>query len=271
MEAMNFAVEKINRNEKLLPNITLGTLIYDTCASKTIGANHAKEFIKMTIDDDQRQLAGVVGAFTSGVSLDVANFLRVFEIPQISYASTSETLSNKDIYSYFMRTVPPDTFQAKAIIDIVLRFGWSYISVVNSHGEYGESGIRKLKEFATEFNICIDVDWSLNRFPTDEEYKNLINSLIESSLETNMSAVVLFVTQNDARKILEAAKLNDKEHRFTWIGSDGWGNVDYLSELGGESVLGALEVEFKHGEVLEEFKEYYFNLKWNNDNNGSNM
>jgi ABC-type branched-subunit amino acid transport system substrate-binding protein len=100
MEAMMFAIDEINRDSKLLPNITLGTQIYDTCLSKTIAADRAKEFIKLSLTQDSKegQLAGVVGALASGVSVVVANFLRVFEIPQISYASTSETLSNYELF-----------------------------------------------------------------------------------------------------------------------------------------------------------------------------
>ena len=266
MEAMMFAIDEINRDSKLLPNITLGTQIYDTCLSKTIAADRAKEFIKLSLTQDSKegQLAGVVGALASGVSVVVANFLRVFEIPQISYASTSETLSNKDIYSYFLRTVPPDSFQARAMVDIIKKFGWTYISTVNSNGEYGETGIRKFKQFAEENNICIDVEKQLSAFPTDDEYKDVVEALIKSASETNMSTVVLFVTQIDARKIFETARKYDKAQHFTWIGSDGWSNIKDISAKAGEAAMGALEIDFQRGEVLKDFKDYLLNLNWTN-------
>jgi ABC-type branched-subunit amino acid transport system substrate-binding protein len=266
MEAMLFAIDNINRDPNLLPNITLGTQIYDTCLSKTIAADRAKEFIKLSLTEDRGmgRLAGVVGAFTSGVSLVVANFLRVFGIPQISYASTSVTLSNKDIYSYFLRTVPPDSFQARAMVDIIKKFGWTYISTVNSDGEYGENGIRIFKTFAEENDICIDVERKLSAFPTDEEYENVVEALLKSARETNMSTVVLFVTQIDARKIFETAKTYDKAQRFTWIGSDGWSNNKDISGSAREAAIGALEIDFQRGEVLKEFKDYFLNLNCHN-------
>ena len=144
MEGMLFAVEQVNADPNILPNITLGARIYDTCQSKTIAANVAEEFIKMTLEEDAKsQLAGVVGASTSGVTETVANFLRVFQIPQISYDSTSISLSNKGLYSYLMRTVPPDSFQAQAIVDLCKAFGWNYVSTVNTHGAYGTKGIEE--------------------------------------------------------------------------------------------------------------------------------
>ncbi len=265
MEAMLFAIDKINNDTEILPNITLGTQIYDTCLSKTIAADRAKEFIKLSLTQniEKGQLAGVVGALASGVSLVVANFLRVFEIPQISYASTSCSLSNKDIYSYFLRTVPPDTFQARAMVDIVKKYGWTYISTVHSYGEYGETGIRKFKQFAKENNICIDVEKQIKSFPEDKDYKEVIDALLESASETNMSTVVLFVTQIDARKLFETARTYGKAQRFTWIGSDGWSNMKDISAKAGEAAIGALEIDFQRGEVLKEFKDYFLNLNWN--------
>jgi ABC-type branched-subunit amino acid transport system substrate-binding protein len=144
IEGMLFAIKQVNADPKLLPNITLGARIHDSCQSKTIAANAAKEFIKMTlVKDTKAQLAGVVGASGSEVTETVANFLRVFEIPQISYDSTSVSLSNKDIYSYFLRTVPPDSFQAQTIVDLCKKFGWNYVSTVNVYGAYGTKGMEE--------------------------------------------------------------------------------------------------------------------------------
>ncbi|OQR75598.1 metabotropic glutamate receptor-like [Tropilaelaps mercedesae] len=56
-------------------------------------------------------ISGVIGGSYSEVSLQVANLLRLFRIPQISPASTGTALSDKTRYDFFARTVPPDTFQ----------------------------------------------------------------------------------------------------------------------------------------------------------------
>ena len=68
----------------------------------------------------------------------VANLLRLFKIPQVSYASTSAALSDKSRFEYFARTVPPDNFQARAMVDILQYFDWTFISTVNSEGDYGK-------------------------------------------------------------------------------------------------------------------------------------
>ena len=49
------------------------------------------------------------------VSLEIARLGRIFHVPQVSYLSTAVVLSNKELYPYFFRTVPSDTFQAKVL------------------------------------------------------------------------------------------------------------------------------------------------------------
>lgn len=64
-----------------------------------------------------------------------------FQIPQVSYASTSTELSDKSRFEYFSRVVPPDNFQAQAMVQIVRALGWKYVSTVAVEGEYGEKVI----------------------------------------------------------------------------------------------------------------------------------
>lgn len=89
------------------------------------------------------------------LSPQVANLLRLFQIPQISYASTSAKLSDKTRYDYFARTVPPDFYQAKAMAEILRFFNWTYVSTVASEGDYGETGIEAFEQEARMRNICI--------------------------------------------------------------------------------------------------------------------
>eukprot|EP00064_Thunnus_orientalis_P010241 superscaffoldBa00001371_g10267 len=63
------------------------------------------------------------------------------KIPQVSYASTAPELSDNTRYDFFSRVVPPDTYQAQAMVDIVKAMRWNYVSTVASEGNYGESGV----------------------------------------------------------------------------------------------------------------------------------
>ena len=82
-------------------------------------------------------IAGVLGAASSVTSIQVANLLRLFRIPQISFFSSAAELSNKDRFEYFSRTVPSDANQTRAMVDLVQLFNWTYISIVYEESAYG--------------------------------------------------------------------------------------------------------------------------------------
>lgn len=46
LEAMLFAIDQINRDDKLLPNITLGTVVIDSCSSDTYALEQSMEFVR---------------------------------------------------------------------------------------------------------------------------------------------------------------------------------------------------------------------------------
>ncbi len=73
-----------------------------------------------------------------------------FQIPQISYASTAPELSDDRRYDFFSRVVPPDSFQAQAMVDIVKLMGWNYVSTVASEGSYGEKGVEAFMQISRE-------------------------------------------------------------------------------------------------------------------------
>ena len=101
VEAMLYAIDEINNDDELLPGVTLGCHILDTCLRDTYALEQSLEFIKpymSTLDGHEYQcsdglapklkyhqpVAGVVGAAASPVSIMVANMLRLFKVTLIS-------------------------------------------------------------------------------------------------------------------------------------------------------------------------------------------
>lgn len=46
LEAMLYAIDQINKDENLLPNITMGTVVIDSCSSDTYALEQSMEFVR---------------------------------------------------------------------------------------------------------------------------------------------------------------------------------------------------------------------------------
>ncbi|MEQ2267808.1 Metabotropic glutamate receptor 7, partial [Xenotaenia resolanae] len=95
LEAMMYALDQINGDEELLPNVTLGARILDTCSRDTYALEQSLTFVQALIQKDTsdvrctngeppvfvkpEKVVGVIGASASSVSIMVANILRLFQ------------------------------------------------------------------------------------------------------------------------------------------------------------------------------------------------
>lgn len=114
---MIFAIEEINRNSELLPNVTLGYKIYDSCSTPHKALKASIELMageKYSGIQEGRQSNGtcigtipvVIGDGGSTQSLVVARFLGVFNVPQVSSYKLDVVFlcSRNTKYQYFFST-----------------------------------------------------------------------------------------------------------------------------------------------------------------------
>lgn len=179
----------------------------------------------------------------------------MFQIPQISYASTSAKLSDKSRYDYFARTVPPDFYQAKAMAEILRAFNWTYVSTVASEGDYGETGIEAFEQEARLRNICIATSEKVGRSNAKRSsYEAVVRQLLQ---KPNARVVVLFLRSDDARELLGAAThLNAS---FIWVASDGWGAQESIIKGNEITADGAITLELA-AHPIREFNRYFQSL-----------
>lgn len=116
---MIFAIEEINRNATLLPNITLGYKIYDSCSTPHQGLKAAIDLMGSMKDSGSGgamsskgtchgAIPAVIGDGGSTQSLVVARFLGVFHVPQVSYShlTTRNMLNLPSVFYFFSLNFP---------------------------------------------------------------------------------------------------------------------------------------------------------------------
>ena len=284
VEAILFAIDTINANSNLLGNLTLGFDVRDTCTADRIGLDEALDLIitgsQFNIESCVNNspggevgqngteypvpTLGIIGAANSAVSVPVAALARLFSIPQISHLSTSILLNDRNRYPFFYRTVPPDTQQARAMIDLLLAFNWTHISTIFNRDAYGEPAIIELKKLATENGMCIDVDEAIEENFNETDYQKLAEKLRNSTAKV----VVLFTTQSVAAKLLNAtANLVtnlDVQHKFNWIASDAWARIGNTHSQFNDIVAGHYGFTSPL-QISEEFNDYLSQLTIQNN------
>lgn len=83
---------------------------------------------------EKKKIFAVIGPAGSSVTINVQNLLQLFDIPQIGYSATSRDLSDKKMYKTFLRVVPSDYLQVRAMLDLVIRMNWTYIFAIYTDG-----------------------------------------------------------------------------------------------------------------------------------------
>ncbi|XP_064419118.1 extracellular calcium-sensing receptor-like [Latimeria chalumnae] len=257
-----FAIEEINQNRNLLPNITLGFAIYASCglAERAIKGSMwmvtgQEEAIPNYRCQKQFPLAAVIGDAPSSMSIPIARLLGLYDYPQISYASTVELLNDKHEFPSFFWTIPSDNFQSVVIARLVMHFGWTWVGLLAEDSNYGQQGIRIVKEEIIKARGCIAFSETMSLLNSQEVILHIVKVIKKSK------ANVIVVFSNEAHVIpLMEEIVRQNVTGKVWIASDGWYPLSVFSENEQlKTLIGTFGVWSQKGEIPG-FQEFLFNI-----------
>ncbi|XP_060780411.1 extracellular calcium-sensing receptor-like [Neoarius graeffei] len=223
-QTLIFAIEEINNSSSLLPGVSLGYKIFDTCNSAALGVKGAMTLLNGndSSDSDQvctnpDQVQAIIGETYSSVSTAISNSIGPFSVPLISYYSTCECLSDKRKYPSFLRTIPSDYYQTLALAEMIKHFGWTWVGAIRRDDDYGNNGMAAFTKIAEQLGICLE--YSLPFYRTYSQEKVL--RIIEQIKSSTSRVIVGFVTPWDLDILLHIFS----EHNiigYQWVGSEAW-------------------------------------------------
>ncbi|XP_068135028.1 extracellular calcium-sensing receptor-like [Hyperolius riggenbachi] len=157
-----FAVEEINNSPELLPNISLGFSLLDSCMSELRAVGGVLSLLSglgspVPAYDCHRPsiMVGIIGELVSALSLPIAWVLGVLHYPQISHGATLSALSNKVNFPSFLRTVPSNMFQNVALTHLIGQFGWTWVGMLVVDNDVGEQGGQVIRHGIERNGGCI--------------------------------------------------------------------------------------------------------------------
>ncbi|XP_035240516.1 extracellular calcium-sensing receptor-like [Anguilla anguilla] len=222
-QTMIFAIEEINNRTDLLPGVSLGYKIYDTCISAAFSIQSAmalmngyEETLTDTSCSTPAVVQAIIGDSVSTNTMAIAATVGLFQIPVISHFATCACLSNRKEFPTFFRTIPSDYYQSRAMAQLVKHFGWTWIGAVRSDSDYGNNGMATFIKAAQQEGICIEYSEKFYRTESDKLLK-----VVDVIRRGTAKVIVAFLGQGEMNKLLEQLTLQNITG-LQMVGSEGW-------------------------------------------------
>nr|XP_060615168.1 taste receptor type 1 member 1-like [Anolis sagrei ordinatus] len=266
---MRFAIDEINNSTSLLPGITLGYEIHDTCNDEVVATKLAISFLsedpssslamQCSYTDYKPRVMAVVGPNVSGLSMLVAQVLNFLSIPQISAGSSSSKLSDKQLYPSFFRTIPSDQNQAGAMVQLLNYFNWNWVAALVTDNEYGRQVLEVFVQFALCRDMCVAYEATFPRNQDEIQRKEELTKIVNQLEVSRINATVIFSHSSETEELLRVVVGRGITGKV-WIASECWSTSSTIALIPNLTKIGTvLGMAVESGE-MPGFQEYIQNV-----------
>ncbi|XP_041656745.1 extracellular calcium-sensing receptor-like [Cheilinus undulatus] len=226
---MMFAIEEINNSSELLPGVTLGYRIFDSCPSIPLSIRASLNLMNRyeSREDSCSKLSNVhavIGETTSTSTIGIARTMGPFHIPVISHSATCACLGNRRDYPSFFRTIPSDIYQSQALAKLVKHFGWTWVGAIRTNSDYGNGGMATFLEAAEKEGVC--VEYSLAIYRTDP--RKWFLEVVDIIKKSTSKVIVAFADGTDLDILIKELYAQNVTG-LQWVGSEGWITYRYIA------------------------------------------
>lgn len=162
-------------------------------------------------------------------------------------------LSLKRFYPSFLRTIPSDEQQVRAIFLLLQHFGWTWVALLASNNPYGRNGLDSLYKRLTTSNICVAYRGII---PINTDASNLeLHNLARILKDVRVNVTVVFATRQTALPFFEVV-IQRNITGMVWVGSEDWPLAKTIWQVPGIKSIGSvigMSVEKTEPMMLERF------------------
>ncbi|XP_015277299.1 PREDICTED: vomeronasal type-2 receptor 26-like [Gekko japonicus] len=160
--ALVFAINEINENPKILPNVTLGLHIYDsyhdvrmTCRTTLDLLFKLHRYLPNYECDAHKNLVAIIGGLSFDISFHMGHILGLYKIPQIAYGSFAPEERGSTEFLPFYCMVANEAHQYMGIIQLLQHFRWTWVALFATDDGSGEHFLQHLEPLLSENGICL--------------------------------------------------------------------------------------------------------------------
>ncbi|XP_042549900.1 vomeronasal type-2 receptor 116-like [Dipodomys spectabilis] len=201
--ALAFAVEEINKNPDLLPNMTLGFDIYnvdfrvwstlDSPFTWLSGQYKIPNYTCMRESNSVAVLTGISGR----TSAQIGTLLELYRFPQLTCGPLDTVLSDKSKFPSLYQMAPQDKSLAIAMVSLMVHFNWNWVGLVISLDESGLWIIPELREEMAKNRVCVAFEHVIPSTILTQIFSSLI-----IHREINNSSANIFIIYGDNEYLL---------------------------------------------------------------------
>ncbi|XP_069053661.1 extracellular calcium-sensing receptor-like [Lepisosteus oculatus] len=255
---MLFAIEEINNRSDILPGISLGYKLYDSCRSITLSIKASlallngqeQEILSAQSCSKPSTVHAIIGHSSSTPTIGIATTVGPFHMPVISHFATCACLSNRKDFPSFFRTIPSDYYQSRAMAKLVKHFGWTWVGAIRSNNDYGNNGMTTFIQAAQQEGICIEYSEAIYRTDPREKFLDVVYIVKKSTSKV----IVAFVADNEMDLLVKELIIQNVTG-FQWVGSEAWITDKNLARAGYTVLGGAIGFAIPNADIpgLKEF------------------
>ncbi|XP_029139648.1 vomeronasal type-2 receptor 26-like [Protobothrops mucrosquamatus] len=219
--ALAFTVKEINKNSEILSNVTLGFNIYDSYfnAQKTYHAimlliYNMKSFSPDYICGIQNHLTSIIGGLDAKTSIDIANLLDIYKIPQLIYGS-GPIMNYKTPGLSFFQMSPLQRLQHEGILSLLLHFRWTWIGVIVMDNDNGERVIDIIVPLFSQHNICFSFIERFSELTHINEMYNMFKhgaEIHDKIMDSNVNVLIFYGEADIMVRLRWLPYLSNKEN-----------------------------------------------------------
>ncbi|XP_077341363.1 vomeronasal type-2 receptor 26-like [Lithobates pipiens] len=258
---MLFAISEMNKDPTILPNMTLGFHMYDSCNDNRKAVKSILQILSgpgQTVPNyscrKSGKLIGFIGDQNSETTVNIAQILALYRYTQVSYGATTSVLNDRNMYPTFLRTVQSNRTIYFILSNLLQFFGWTWVGILSSDDDSGNEETQLLTQNLTMKGIC--VAYMIKIKPgvmsiTENTFKNSIETIRMSSAQVIILCGTFSSFMADLLKEVRHM-LYDK----TFIFGPKIASNAFLMEHFREMLTGSLAVEF-YNLPVPDMKSFY--------------
>uniref|UniRef100_A0A3Q4EHE9 Vomeronasal 2, receptor 120 n=1 Tax=Mus musculus TaxID=10090 RepID=A0A3Q4EHE9_MOUSE len=159
--ALNFAIEEINKNIHLLPNISLGYDMYSIVQYQATILEHSIRFLtglKEAIPNYTCRKESKLIAVVTGTSWEfpsrISTILGLYKYPQLTFGPFDPMLSDHVKFPFIYQMAPEDTSLALGMVSLMVHFSWTWVGLIITENEKGIKFLSDLKREMKKNSVC---------------------------------------------------------------------------------------------------------------------